>query len=142
MSDFLSNFFGKDVKSKSISKKTKTINSAKKTKPINSAKKTKIPEYKFEGVKKSSTEGKKYDAIFLKSNGTKKLVSFGKSGEKDYTQHKDKDLKEFFDFKYKSKQNWKDLMHPQALNKWILWDKPSLDSGVSSYKRMFKEKYN
>ena len=133
MSEFISNFFGQN---KPIVKRKKSIKVSKTNKPNKPASSDKI---EFSGVKKSKVEGKKYDAIFIKPNGTEKIVSFGKSDEKDYTQHGDKELKEFFDFKYKSKQNWKDLMHPQALNKWILWDKSSLDKGVASYKKMFKD---
>lgn len=136
MSDFISNFFGqqKPVRKRKTSRKTV------KSKP--SIKTTKSKEsVEFKGIKKSKTEGKKYDATFIR-NGREKVVSFGKKGEKDFTQHKDREMKEFFDFKYSKKQNWKDLMHPQALNKWILWDKNSLDKGIKSYEKMFRDKYN
>ena len=143
MSDFISNFFGQQKpvrKSKTAKRAQKRVQkSTKTTKP----KVTKKPKevITFKGIKKSKVEGKKYDATFIR-NGREKVVSFGKKGEKDYTQHKDREMKEFFDFKYKKKQNWKDLMNPQALNKWILWDKNSLEKGVKSYEKMFKEKYN
>lgn len=132
-SEFLSNFFGRPVKKTNVVKKKRVSSTVKKnvTKPV----------YVFDGIQKSKTDGKKYDAVFVRSsNGTKKIVSFGKSGEKDFTQHGDKEMRDFYDFKYKKKQDWGNLMSPQALNKWICWDKPTLEKGISSYKKMFDAK--
>lgn len=141
MSDFISNFFGqqKPVRKRKVSKPI--VKKTKSSVPPKKTTKASLDSWKFGGVKKSKTEGKKYDATFIR-NGREKIVSFGKKNEKDYTQHKDREMKEFFDFKYKQKQNWKDLMNPQALNKWILWDKDSLEKGIKSYEKMFRDKYN
>lgn len=94
--------------------------------------------YKFVGVKKSKTEGKKYDAIFVNDKSKTKTVSFGNIAERDYTQHKDKKMKEFYEFKNKDKKIT-DLMSAYALESIILWSKPEFDSGVKAYKSRLKE---
>lgn len=133
MASFISNMFGATSKSssKSSSKTSKT--------PKSDAKSSSNDTWSLDSVKKSKVDGKKYDATFKKDNGKIKVVSFGKSDEKDFTQHKDKNLRDFYDFKYKDKHNWNDLMTPNALSKWILWNKPEMEQSVKSYKKMLAE---
>ena len=134
--DFLNSFFG--VKQKP-QRKRKTSES-KKEAPKSSIPKGSVPykNYYFLDIKKSKGD-KKYDAIFMNSKtGKNKIVSFGKKGEKDYTQHNNKDLLEFYDFKHKKKENWNDLMSSAALNKYILWNKKTLESSIRDYKSKLK----
>jgi len=135
----LKSFFGSDVpkRKKSVSKSTKKIKSVKEFPPPGSVK---YNDYYFTGIKKSKSEGRKYDAIFVKENGKQKTVSFGKKDEKDFTQSKDKDAKEFYLYKLNKKgTDIKNLMSSAALETHILWDKPSLDSGLKSYKNKLKK---
>ncbi len=156
MSDFLNSFFGRDIPKKKTTK-SKTTNATSKDKltnknvgnkstfkidPKSLKKEEYIPpggsvKYKddyFLGIKKSKKPSFKYDAIFANAKtGKERRIGFGKKSEQDYTQHKNKDMKEFYDFKHK-KEDWKDLKSTQALSKWILWNKISLESGLRDYK--------
>lgn len=128
MSSFISNFFG-ETKKKPVRKKCLTD---KTKQPVGSVK---YGDYYFTGIKKSSKPDNKYDAIFQNvKTGKERRVSFGNKKEKDYTQHKDKSLKEFYEFKHRN-DKIDNLMSATALNKYILWNKPSVDLGVRSYKR-------
>lgn len=96
--------------------------------------------YNFKEIKKSKTEGKRYDAIFVNVKTKKeKKVSFGKQGEKDFISLQDKKMRDFYDFKNKDKPIV-DLMSKQALEKYILWNKPTLESSIKDYTKRFKEK--
>lgn len=127
MSSFIKNFFGAP---KPARRKPKEVTGdATKDPPVGS---TKCGDYYFTGIKKSKTEGYKWDGVYWK-RGKEKLVHFGKAGEKDFTQHQEKDRKDFYDFKHKD-DNLSNLMSSKALEKWILWDKPTVELGVKSYK--------
>ena len=129
--NFLDSFFG--VKQKPQRKRK--ISESKTNQPKGSVL---YKNYYFIDIKKSKGD-KKYDAIFMNSKtGKNKTVSFGRKGEKDYTQHNDKDLLEFYDFKHKKKENWSDLMSSAALNKYILWNKKTLEGSIKDYKSKLK----
>ena len=55
-------------------------------------------------IKKSSKDGKKYDAVI----DNKKTVSFGATGYSDFTKHKDEDRKQNYIARHKPNQDWKD----------------------------------
>ena len=55
-------------------------------------------------IKKSSKDGKKYDAVIE----NKKTVSFGATGYSDFTKHKDEERKERYIARHKVNQDWKD----------------------------------
>lgn len=96
--------------------------------------------YYFLDVKKSKGGDKRYEATFMNAKtGKNRMVSFGKKGEKDYIQHNNKDLLEFYDFKHKN-EDWRDLMSSAALNKYILWNKKTLEGSVRDYKKRLKLK--
>jgi hypothetical protein len=99
----------------------------------------KYKDYYFDSIRKSKKVDKKYDAVFLNSTtGKEKLVSFGSKKEKDYTQHNKAELKKFYEIKNKNK-DYTDLMSSSSLNKYILWNKKTVDGGLRDYKRMLKE---
>ena len=53
-------------------------------------------------IKKSSKDGKKYDAVI----DGKKTVSFGATGYSDFTKHKDEDRKKNYIARHKPNQDW------------------------------------
>lgn len=146
MADFINSFFGKEVRK--ISKRTKKEESKKR----NSKKRTgegdeivKPPGsvlykgYYFINIKKSKEQGKRYDALFVDAKtGREKRISFGVVGEKDFIALQDPLQRDFYDFKWEKKQNWKDLMSRGALQKYILWNKSSLEKSIKDYKRRLK----
>ena len=85
---------------------------------------------------KSPKKDKKYRAIFIK-NGREKNVDFGSSGYSDYIIHKDKDRKQRYINRHKSRENWNDPTSPGTLSRYILWNKPTFRASVSDYKRRF-----
>ena len=96
--------------------------------------------YYFLGIKKSKDPEKKLEAHFLNGKtGGEKVVSFGNANTIDYTQHKCKLIKDQYDQKFKEK-NVENLMSATALDKYVLWDKTGVKSGISNYKKQLKEK--
>lgn len=139
MSDFISSFFGKN-ETKPLRKaevKLKTIKSEKK--PITKTEKS--LEYTLEKLTKSKDPLKKYDAVFKTPSGKEKIISFGKKGEIDFTQNNDKNLREFYDFKNSKKFEKANLISSEALNKWILWNKPTIEDSIKSYRKKLKENF-
>ncbi len=117
------------IKKKRIQKKTKE-NSFGNEKSYNG--------YKFIKIQKCKAGNKKYDAIFRKvMSGKDKVVSFGKPNQKDFTQLGDRKYRDYY-----LKMNRLDdsnLMNPKALEKHILWNKPTITESVEKYKRLFKK---
>ncbi len=132
--DFLTSFFGSSQppqRKKKIEKKVADVPQPKGS--------VLYRGYYFIDVKKSKGGDKRYEALFTNAKtGKGRTVVFGKKGEKDYTQHNNKDLLEFYDFKHKKKENWGDLMSSAALNKYILWNKKTLEGSIRDYKRRLK----
>lgn len=94
--------------------------------------------YKFHKIQKCKAGNKKYDAIFRKVNSDKeKVVSFGKINQKDYTQLKDRKYREFY--LKENKLDDSNLMNAKALEKHILWNKPTITESIEKYKRLFKK---
>lgn len=85
-------------------------------------------------ITKSPKKDKKYRAIF--SSG--KHTDFGAKGYSDYTKHKDDDRKKRYISRHKKSENWRNPTSPGALSRWILWNKKTLSSSISDYKKRFK----
>lgn len=135
MSSFINSFFAKEtpVKRKRSAQKPveKKVNKSDSKKSYNG--------YVFKELKKSKVDNRRYDAVFVNVNNDKeKRVSFGKQGEKDFIALQDKKMREFYDYKNKG-VNLKDLMSRQALEKYILWNKPTLESSINDYKKRLKD---
>lgn len=91
-------------------------------------------------IRPSRKSGKKYDAVFSSSSdpkGRTKTVSFGSKGMSDFTKHKDLERKKRYMARHKARENWNDPTSAGALSRWILWNKPSFQASVASYKRKF-----
>ena len=77
-------------------------------------------------IKKSSKDGKKYDAVI----NNKKTVSFGATGYSDFTKHKDEERKKNYIARHKPNQDWKDHTTAGFWAKNILWNKPTIEASV------------
>ena len=84
-------------------------------------------------IKKSSKDGKKYDAVI----DNKKTVSFGSSGYSDFTKHKDEDRKKNYIARHKPNQDWKDHTTAGFWAKNILWNKPTIEAPVRDTNKKF-----
>lgn len=92
-------------------------------------------------IKPSTRKEKKKMAIFYDKDENKiKTIHFGAKGYSDFTIHKDKERKQRYINRHKSRENWKDPMTAGALALYILWNKPTLKASITDYKRKFKLK--
>ncbi len=87
-------------------------------------------------ITKSPKKDKKLMAVFEK-DGKKIVRHVGAKGYSDYTVHKTPERMRRYSNRHKSRENWNDPTTPGALSKYILWNKPSLRSSISDYKRRF-----
>ena len=85
-------------------------------------------------IKPSKNKNKKIDAII----DGKKKVSFGASGYSDYTIHKDPDRKERYIARH-SKEDWSksNIDSPAWMSRFILWEKPSLQSAINNANKKY-----
>ena len=90
-------------------------------------------------IKKSHRPDKKWDAVFLRPDGTQKIQPFGQRGYSDFTKHKDATRKQRYIARHKRMhEDWKDPTRAGTLSRFILWNKPTLRASVRSYRRMFR----
>ena len=90
---------------------------------------------KLISIKKSTTVGKKYTAIF-EINGRKKKIHFGAKGMRDYTikGHR-KDRMKLYRQRHRKDLKTKNPARAGFLSMFILWNKPSLTSSIRDYRR-------
>lgn len=85
-------------------------------------------------IKDSNREGKKYVAFFYDNDKKKiKTVHFGSAGMSDYTIHKDDDRKQRYLDRHRTNEDWQNPMTAGALSRWILWNKPSLNTSIRDF---------
>ena len=89
-------------------------------------------------IQKSSSKGKKYDAVITDKEGKTKTVSFGAKGYSDFTKHKDEERKERYIARHKVNQDWKDYETAGMWAKNILWNKPSIEASIRDTDKRFK----
>ena len=92
---------------------------------------------KLVSVKRSRNPQKKYDALFKYPDGHTKTVSFGATGYEDYTMHHDKERRRRYIERHSRREPFTDPTKPGTLSRYILWETPTVRSGVSAYKRRF-----
>ena len=88
---------------------------------------------KLVSIKPSTREGKKLMATF--DDGTK--THFGAIGYEDFTTHKDEERKKRYIARHSAQESFTDPKAASTLARYILWNKPTLASSVSDYKKRF-----
>lgn len=91
-------------------------------------------------IKKSTSLGKKWTAIFYDKGKKVKTTHFGSKGMDDFTITKNKDQKERYLNRHKKRENWDSYMTAGSLSRWILWNKETIKSSISDYLKRFKLK--
>ena len=92
----------------------------------------------FVQLKKATTSGKKYTAVFYDENREKiATTSFGAVGYQDFTQHKDEERKQLYLARHKKNENWQDYKSGGSLARHILWNKPSVSASYNDYLKKF-----
>ncbi len=86
-------------------------------------------------ISKSTRSEKKMMAVFYKDNVKIKTVHFGATGYEDYTTHHDEQRKARY-IKRHSGENF-NYMTASGLARYILWNKPTIESSIKDYKRKF-----
>jgi hypothetical protein len=94
---------------------------------------------KLISIKKSPRPEKKLMATF--SDGT--VTHFGAKGMQNYggvgkERHLDKERKNRYIQRHKARENWNNPKTAGALSRWVLWNKETLQSSISDFKRRFK----
>jgi hypothetical protein len=93
---------------------------------------------RLKSIRPSHKKEKKWDAVFIKPDGTEKVVPFGQKGYSDYTKHKDATRKQRYIKRHRGMgENWNDPTTPGALSLHVLWNKPSFRASVSDFKKRF-----
>jgi hypothetical protein len=92
-------------------------------------------------VKNSKSKNKRYTAYFYyyDSLGNKitKKVHFGLKGGNTYIDHQDNIKKINYIKRHKKNEDWSNPFTPGALSRYILWNKPTLESSIESFKNKF-----
>tara|TARA_R110000823_G_scaffold48429_1_gene122905 strand:- start:43 stop:345 length:303 start_codon:yes stop_codon:yes gene_type:complete len=90
-------------------------------------------------IKKSTSKGKKWTAIFYynKEKTKKKTIHFGSAGMDDFTKTGDEEQKKRYLARHQKNENWNDYDTAGALSRWILWNKKSLSSSIADYIKRF-----
>jgi len=93
-------------------------------------------------ISKSNLANKKLKAVFTYQDESTTTTNFGGikpdgTPYSDYTIHKDPKRKERYIARHKKNENWDDPTTAGALSRYILWEKTSLDSAISQFKRRF-----
>lgn len=89
-------------------------------------------------IRKSHRPEKKFDAVFVKSDGREITTPFGQRGYSDFTKHKDVTRRTRYLRRHKGMgENWNDPTTPGALSRWVLWNKPTLRGSIKDFKRRF-----
>ena len=98
----------------------------------------------------SDVKGKKYSAYFMLDSGKEKKVNFGAKGYRDFTLMNDKESKFYEPDKKKreavkarylkrhERNGFSNPMTPNALARWVLWNKPTLGGSIAHFKNKFK----
>ncbi len=95
----------------------------------------------FVEIKPSTRKEKKLMAVFYDKDKKKiKTTHFGQKTFTDFTINKSNDKKQAYLKRHEKRENWNDFMTAGSLSRWILWNKPTLQSSINDYKRRFKLK--
>ena len=125
-------------KSKRSKRKSNKRSKKKSSKKYRTSKNCK---YTHVTIKKSTRSGKKKMAVFENKNTSrKKTIHFGQAGASDFTKHKDKERRSRYLSRHKKRENWNKCDTAGALSRWVLWNKPSMNGSISSFKKKFSLK--
>ena len=106
------------------------------TGPLDGGRKTR--KLRLKAIRKSRRAEKKFDAVFVKPDGTEVVTPFGQKGYSDFTKHKDVTRRARYLKRHSGMgEHWNQPTTAGALSRWILWNKPTLKASVEDYKRRF-----
>ena len=88
-------------------------------------------------IQKSKNSKKKYDAIF---NGGK-TIAFGAKGYDDFITSKNELKRQNYIKRHSVNESWgrNNIESAGWLSRWILWEKPTLESAIRNANMMYKD---
>lgn len=89
---------------------------------------------KLVSITKSDRPEKRFKAVF---EDPKKTTHFGLKGGSTFIDHKDNDKRKAYIARHRVRENWDDPTSPGALARFILWERPTLQSAISAFRRRF-----
>jgi len=95
---------------------------------------------------KAKGKKKKIRAEFFAKDKKKATREFGARGMNDFTIYSktDKKLanerKRLYDIRHKEREDWTDMLSNGALSKFVLWNKPNLQSSMRDFGKRFNLK--
>lgn len=88
-----------------------------------------------------TAKGKKYKMEFYNKDKKRvKTSQFGQAGASDFTKHGDVKRRDSYDSRHKLREDWTAPTTNGALSKWILWNKKTIQSSFSDFKKRFNFK--
>jgi hypothetical protein len=97
-----------------------------------------MKKLRLKTIRRSHKKEKKWDAVFVKEDGSEKVVPFGQKGYSDFTKHKDETRRQRYIKRHSGMgENWNDPTTPGALSMHILWNKPTFKASVADFKKRF-----
>jgi len=89
-------------------------------------------------IKKSTSKGKKYTAVFSKDGKKVKTTQFGGAGYTDYTKGATEEQRRAYRDRHGNMLKKTDSMSASHLSYYLLWgESRSLTSNISAYKKRF-----
>lgn len=89
---------------------------------------------KLVSITKSDRPEKRLKAVF---EDPKKTTHFGFKGGSTFIDEQDDAKRKAYIARHKVRENWNDPTSPGALSRYILWEKPTLQSAIGAYRRRF-----
>ena len=69
----------------------------------------------------------------------KKTVQFGAAGMSDFTIHKDEARKQRYIDRHQKNEHWNDPKTAGFYSRWILWNKPTIESSIRDLNSKYKD---
>ncbi len=89
---------------------------------------------KLVSITKSDRPEKRLKAVF---EDPKRTIHFGFKGGSTFIDEQDDAKRKAYIARHKVRENWNDPTSPGALSRYILWEKPTLQSAIGAYRRRF-----
>ena len=95
---------------------------------------------------RAKSKAKKIRAVFYAKDKKKATREFGARGMKDFTIYskEGKEIankrKQLYDNRHKAREDWSDMLSNGALAKFVLWNKPNLQSSMKDFGKRFNLK--
>jgi hypothetical protein len=89
-------------------------------------------------IVQSTSNNKKFNAVFTRDDGTIKIIPFGDSRYEDFTQHHDRRRRELYILRHKENEDWNEPQTAGSLSRFILWgNSTDIQKNINAFKNRF-----